>query len=168
MKNYYACMLIIHLKVDAVSNTMFPWRQMPEYVFCIVDAHPLPPDPVNTSDIVILHQDFNHKFLFLNMSWSFPNALNGMATNFEVRIAREYLEPTEMDDPTDYPLRQHTVVGIVMHDHHVKIILHLPGKSNIYNTHLSIGETPLSICPGKSYIEHNNLNFKLHNMLDSL
>ena len=83
---------------------------MPTYVTCIVDAHPQPPETVNISTALIVNQDFNHNFLFLNMTWNYPSVLNGIAIEFEVRIAREYLEPTEMDDPTDYSLRKDTVV----------------------------------------------------------
>ena len=83
---------------------------MPAYVLCLVDAFALPPDPVNASTVEILDLDFNHKFLFLNVSWDFPDVIYGIATKFELRIAREYLGPTDMDDPTDYSLRQLTMV----------------------------------------------------------
>ena len=84
---------------------------MPSYVLCVVNAHPLPPKPVNASTIEVLHQNFNQNFLFFNMTWGFPDVMNGMATSFEVRIAHEYLEPTEMDSPTDYSFVQHTLVS---------------------------------------------------------
>ena len=92
-------------KIDAVSNGQFPWRQMPNHGTCVVDASAQPPYPVNSSSINVLHLEFNQKFLFLNISWHHPEILHGIATSYEVRIAREYLEPTEMDDPTDYSLR---------------------------------------------------------------
>lgn len=154
-----------HIKkqVDPNSNNKFPWRQMPKYVSCIVDAYSLPPGPVNASTIEVFHQDFNQKFLFINMTWDFPDVVNGIATNFEVRIAREYLEPTEMDDPTDYSLRQLIIVSPTLHND-IILMIHLfylsllhyfpifKGKYNIHrnqhDTNLSTGKTPLSLCAG--------------------
>ena len=78
---------------------------MPKYSNCIVDAYPEPSSSINSSSIKVLHLEFNQKFLFLNISWHQPEIPHGIATSYEVRIAREYLEPTEMDDPTDYSLR---------------------------------------------------------------
>ncbi len=85
---------------------------MPAYVSCIVDAFARPPNPVNISadSFEILELDFTDKNLFLNISWDYPNVVYGIAREFEIRIAREYLGPTEIDDPTDYSLRQLTTV----------------------------------------------------------
>jgi len=83
--------LHIHVQVDAVSNGEFPWRHMPDFVSCILNASPKPSSVVNsTSTMVdIIQLDFNYVNLFLNLSWLHPSHMNGIIVVYELRIAPE-------------------------------------------------------------------------------
>lgn len=95
-------MLLKSLKVDAISNQLYPWRHMPKYRSCIVDSHPVPPFPLNSSNIVIQKLTLTSERLYLNVSWQ-PTAIsNGYITKSELRIGRDYLQPGEEDSPTEY------------------------------------------------------------------
>lgn len=75
---------------------------MPKYRSCSVDSHPVPPSPVNDSNIVMQNLIFTSKKLYLDVLWKPPASLNGNIAKSELRIAHEYLLPTSEDDPTDY------------------------------------------------------------------
>ena len=75
---------------------------MPKYRSCSVDSHPVPPSPVNDSNIVMQNLIFTSKKLYLDVLWKPPASPNGYITKSELRIAREYLLPTSEDGPTDY------------------------------------------------------------------
>lgn len=75
---------------------------MPNYRSCIIDSHPVPPFPVNSSNIVIQKLILTSERLYLNVSWKPIAISNGNITKSELRIARDYLQPGEEDDPTEY------------------------------------------------------------------
>ena len=75
---------------------------MPHYKSCIVDSHPVPPFPVNASNIVIQNLILTSKKLYLDVLWEPPESLNGKLTKSKLRIAREYLLPTSEDEPIYY------------------------------------------------------------------
>lgn len=75
---------------------------MPTYKSCIVESHPVSPLPVNASYIVIQNLILTNKRLYLNISWEATAFPYGNITKSELRIARDYLLPSEEDGPTDY------------------------------------------------------------------
>ena len=95
-------MLLKSLKVDVISNHLYPWRHMPKYRNCIVDSHPVPPFPVNGSNIVIQKLTLTNERIYLNVSWEPAAIANGNITKSELRISRDYLQPGEEDSPTEY------------------------------------------------------------------
>lgn len=72
---------------------------MPKYRSCSVDSHPVPPSPVNDSNIVIQNLIFTSKKLYLDVLWKPPASPNGYIIKSELCIAHEYLLPTSEDDP---------------------------------------------------------------------
>ena len=89
---------------------MFPWRQMPSYVTCILDAYPKPPSAINSTTVNIHHLDFNNVNLFLNLSWLHPSEINGIIEIYQLRTGREPLGPDRLDDSNDYSLKITTKV----------------------------------------------------------
>ena len=93
-------------QVDAISNQLFPWRPMPSYVYCIIEAYQLL-KPVNAVTIELNELAFSDENLYFIVSWAHPNH-NIEYNRFEVRIAREPAK--EYDHFSDYPFIQTEVV----------------------------------------------------------
>jgi hypothetical protein len=77
------------IRVEALSNNLHPWRQMPRYVSCIIDSHPEPPNPINSSDITVNGLVFTSRHIYFNVSWKHPTIANGNITMFELRLIHD-------------------------------------------------------------------------------
>ena len=63
------------------------YRPTPFRQFCLEDARPLPPNPINNNRVKIYDftVDSNNK-LFLNFTWELPEATYGRVTAYQVRV----------------------------------------------------------------------------------
>lgn len=91
--NYnYLCTSFFHFQVfpvrknipdvDLILSRQLPYRQQ-----CIQSASPSQlPHPINKDDVVVDEFSINDNILFLNVTWSLPEATYGEVTKYGVRV----------------------------------------------------------------------------------
>ena len=96
-------MLVAYAQIIALKNQELFWRLIPVPIYCIFNAFPRPPVAIVTESIVLRDYKFTSTWLYVNVTWTEPVLTYGKLTQYQIRIAREPIEPDHGGDPTNYP-----------------------------------------------------------------